>query len=197
MNIIVTGFEAFHKNGENPTEEVIKLLPRSIKGHNIIPLLLPVLYEESFNILLEKLQDVDADVIILLGLAGGRKGITPERVAINIADASIPDNNGVLHQDKKIIEDGKNAYFATLPIKDIVSKLQEKHIDTYISNSAGAYVCNDIMYRTLHYIETYNFNIKAGFIHVPFMDEQDSRGMYSMPLPTILEGVIDAIKVCL
>lgn len=195
MNIIVTGFEAFHKNGENPTEEVIKLLPTNIRGHKIFPLLLPVLYEESFNLLKEKMQEMDADIIILLGLAGGRKGITPERVAININDASIPDNAGVCYQDRTIIEEGKNAYFATLPIKDIVSKLKEKHIDSYVSNSAGGYVCNDLMYRTLHYIETYNFNIKAGFIHVPFMDEQDSRGMYSMPLPTILEGIIDAIKV--
>lgn len=195
MNIVVTGFEAFHTNGENPTEEVVKLLPRSIRGHKLYPLLLPVLYKESFDKFIELIKDIDVDVIIHLGLAGGREGITPERIAVNLNDASIKDNNGVILRDKKIIEDGENAYFSTLPIKQIVSKLKEKHIDAYISNSAGLYVCNDLMYRTLHYINKNNLNIKAGFIHVPFMDEQDSKGKYSMPLPSILEGVIDAIKL--
>lgn len=195
MNIVVTGFEAFHTNDANPTEEVVKLLPRSMKGHVITPILLPVEYNQSFNVLQEKIKNKEIDVIILLGLAGGRLGITPERVAINLNDASIPDNKGLLLQDKQIIENGKNAYFSTLPIKDIVSKLKEKHIDSYISNSAGLYVCNDLMYRTLHYIDSNKLDIKAGFIHVPYMTEMDSKGKYSMPLTSILEGVIDAIKL--
>ncbi len=197
MNIVVTGFEAFHKNNENPTEEVIKLLPRNIKGHKIIPTLLPVLYNESFQELKKVIEQYKPEVVISLGLAGGRIGITPERVAVNIADASIGDNNKVVKTDETIETEGKNAYFTTLPIKAMIAKLKEKHIDCYISNSAGAYVCNDLMYRTLHYIELNKLEIKAGFIHVPYMTEQEAFGKYQMPLPDILEAVIDCIKVSL
>lgn len=197
MNIVVTGFEPFNNDEENPTQEVIRLLPKSIKGHMITGLELPVVYKESFSILEKSLLDLKPEIVICLGLASGRKGITPERIAVNMNNASITDNNGLLLQDQTIIDSGENAYFSQLPLNNMITVLKEKHIDCSISNSAGLYVCNDIMYRLLHYTNKNKLDIKAGFIHVPLMDEQEHGDKYSMPLDRILEGVIDCIKTCL
>ncbi len=197
MNILVTGFEPFQNSQENPTQEIVRLLPKGIKGHKIIPLELPVLYKESFLKLRAEIEKHKPDVVICLGLAAGRKGITPERVAINVNDSKYPDNSGTVYFDEVIIEGSKNAYFSTLPIRDMISIMEEKHIDCSISNSAGLYVCNDIMYRLLHYIDENKLNIMAGFIHVPLMSEQDYKNNYHMPLTTILEGIIDSIKTCI
>ena len=198
MNIIVTGFEAFLKNNENPSLEVIRLLPKSIKGHFIHTLELPVAYDDCFDPLKKLIEKVNPEIVICLGLAQGRKFITPERVAINLKDVSAPDNNGLIQQDVKISETGKNAYFTTLPIKQMVANMTEKGIPARLSNTAGTYVCNNVMYHLLEYNERNNLKMKAGFIHVPLMDEQkNDQGHFSLPLPTILEGIIDSIKACL
>ena len=198
MNIIVTGFEAFLKNNENPSLEVIRLLPKSIKGHFIHTLELPVAYDACFDPLKKLIEEVNPEIVICLGLAQGRKFITPERVAINLKDVSAPDNNGLIQQDVKISETGKNAYFTTLPIKQMVANMTEKGIPARLSNTAGTYVCNNVMYHLLEYNERNNLKMKAGFIHVPLMDEQkNDQGHFSLPLPTILEGIIDSIKACL
>ena len=198
MNLLITGFEAFLENEENPTEEILKLLPNSIYGNSITKVLLPVVYDECFEILLPIIDDVKPDVIINLGLAGGRKAISLERVAININDSKQKDNKGNIPQDEVIIESGESAYFSTLPIKQMMKNIQIKNIPVEISNSAGTYVCNNLMYHVLHYICDSNMSIKAGFIHVPFMSEQlDNPKETSLPFDIILEGVIDAIKTCL
>ena len=195
MKILVTGFEAFHTNGENPSQEVVRLLPKTLKGHTIIPLELPVRYDLCFELLRIVIDTEKPDVIINLGLAQGRKQITPERIAINLDDASIADNSGTLRQGAKIELDAENAYFTTLPVGYIVTKLTEKGIPAKISNHAGTYICNHLMYQTLHYIHTNDLPIKAGFIHLPLMDEQNNdETMFSLPLHTLLEAVIDAIK---
>lgn len=196
MNILVTGFEAFLDNQKNPTQEVVRLLPNTIKGHKIIGIELPVIYKESFEILKKNILTYEPEIVICLGLASNRSMITPERIAININDSLHPDNAGNVLVDLPIIPSGKNAYFSSLPIKKIVSKLTEKHIKSKISNSAGLYVCNDLMYRLLHFVEVSQSQIKAGFIHVPLMKEQtDSEN--AMPLNMILESVIEAIKLSL
>ncbi len=197
MKIIITGFEPFLDSEENPTQEIIKLLPKSIYGNELIKVELPVIYDECFNILLKIIEEKKPDVIINLGLAGGRKAISIERVAININDSSSPDNKGVILQDKQIIKAGKNAYFSTLPIKQIMKNIEKKKIPVEISNSAGTYVCNNLMYHALHYIYINNLDIKAGFIHVPYMKQQVKEEVNSLPLDVILEGVIDSIKACL
>ncbi len=198
MKILVTGFGSFLENEENPTEELLKLLPKSIRGNELIKIKLPVIYDECFDVLRKIIDDEKPDYIYMLGLAGDRTAITPERVAININDARGPDNIGRTPVDEVIVPNGKNAYFSTLPIKEIVEKLQLQHIPAYISNTAGTYVCNNIFYHTMHYIDQNDLQIKAGFIHVPFMTEQlgDSKH-FSLKLYTILEGIIDAIKIVL
>jgi len=198
MKILVSGFEAFHKNDENPSQEVVRLLPETLKGHTIIPLELPVRYDLCFELLRVVLETEKPDVIINLGLAQGRQHITPERIAINLDDASIPDNNGTLRQGAKIELDADNAYFSTLPVGLIVDRLLKKGIPAKVSNHAGTYICNHLMYQTLHYIKVNNLNIKAGFIHLPLMDEQNKdKTIFSLPLQTLLEAILDAIDVCL
>lgn len=197
MKIVVTGFEAFHNNNENPSLEVVRLLPKSIKGHEIHTLELPVLFDECFKPLQDCIDDVKPDVVICLGLAQGRKWITPERVAINLKDVSIADNAGTMFEGNPIIEDGENAYFSTLPIKKMVSNMKSKSIPSMVSNTAGLYVCNNVMYHLLHYNKINNLEMKVGFIHVPMMDEQiNEKNHFSLPLTTILEGIIDSIKAC-
>lgn len=195
MKILVTGFEAFHKNNENPSQEVVRLLPETIEGHTIIPLELPVRYDLCFELMRVVMDTEMPDLIISLGLAQGRTHITPERIAINLDDASIPDNSGTLRQGAKIELDAENAYFTTLPVGKIVASLNKIGIPAKISNHAGTYICNHLMYQVLHYIHTEKLPIKAGFIHLPLMDEQTKDdAMFSLPLSTLLEAVIDAIK---
>lgn len=198
MNIIVTGFEPFLDNKINPTLEVLSLLPKSIYGNEIIKVKLPVVYDECFDVLKPYIDKYEPGIILNLGLAPGRSKISLERVAINQNSSSHGDNSGNIIFDKPIIEDGKNAYFSMLPLRKIEKILNRKDVPVEVSNTAGLYICNNIMYHVLHYIEVNELKTKAGFIHVPFMDNQVSgRGTKSLPLVIILEGIIDAIKATL
>jgi pyroglutamyl-peptidase len=195
LNIIVTGFEPFLDNDINPTLEVLELLPKSIKGNNIITVKLPVVYDQCFTVLKPYIDKYKPGVIINLGLAPRRKNISLERVALNVNSSTHGDNSGVVKIDESIILNGKNAYFSKLPLREIYNVLNKKGISVEISNTAGLYICNNIMYHVLHYIDINNLNTKAGFIHVPFMDKQVKNKLdNSLPLVTMLEGVIDAIK---
>jgi pyroglutamyl-peptidase len=198
MKILITGFGGFLLNNENPTIEVLKLLPKRIYGHQIIVAELPVVYDECFDVLLPLIEKYKPEIIINLGLAGGRKAISLERVALNINDSKSPDNNGNIFLDKPVILTGENAYFSTLPLKKIMKRIQIKKIPVEISNTAGLYVCNNLMYHVLHYLSQNNLDVKAGFVHVPFMDEQEAaKNNNSLKLAIILEGVIDIVKACL
>ncbi len=198
MNILISGFGSFHDHEENPTEEILKLLPKSIYGNKLYKILLPVVFDECFNILLPVIKDCMPDIIINLGLAGGRNAINLERVAINVSDSTYSDNSGNSPTNEVIIESGNNAYFSTLPLRKIVESIERKNNPVAISNTAGTYVCNNLMYHVLHYIHTNNLDIKAGFIHVPYMTKQlKNKDENSLPLDVLLEGVIDAIKACL
>ncbi len=195
MNIIVTGFEPFLDNDINPTLEVLELLPKSIKGNSIITVKLPVVYNQCFTVLKPYIDKHKPGVIINLGLAPRRKNISLERVALNINSSIHGDNKGIVKIDENIIKNSKNAYFSKLPLREIYNVLNKKGIPVEISNTAGLYICNNIMYHVLHYIDINNLNTKAGFIHVPFMDEQVKNKLEnSLPLVTMLEGIIDAIK---
>lgn len=198
MNIIVTGFEPFLDNDLNPTLEVLELLPKSIKGNPIITVKLPVEYDKCFDILKPYIDEYNPGIIINLGLAAKRTGISLERVALNMSSSVHQDNTGVIKVDERIIEGGENAYFSKLPLRKIYDILDIKGIPVEISNSAGLYICNNLMYHVMHYIKVNSLDIKAGFVHVPFMDEQVKDKLdSSMPLVRILEGVIDAIKATL
>lgn len=195
MKIMVTGFGRFLEHEANPTKEVLALLPKSIQGHQILTMELPVIFDECFTALKNVIADERFDVIIMLGLAGGRTAITPERIAINLKDGKLPDNVGNMPKDEVIIQDGPMAYLSTLPLRKIEERLLLKNIPVMISNTAGLYVCNNVFYHVMHYINTNSLRIKAGFIHVPYMDEQTKpEQAFSLPIDQILEAIVETIK---
>lgn len=195
MKILITGFDAFGGEKINPASLILDKLGDEIDGHKLEKLLLPTKFVGSADILEKKIIQTRPDIIISLGQAGGRADITVERVAINIADASIADNDGKMPIDEKIRWDGENAYFSTLPIKAIVENLRKNQIPASVSNSAGTYVCNFIMYNDLYFADKYK-NISAGFIHVPYLPAQvlDKRNMASMSLENMVKAVEIIIK---
>lgn len=195
MKVIVTGFGRFLDNEQNPTKEVLKALPKEIDDKEIFPIELPVIFDECFEYLKPFIEEIKPDVIIELGLAAGRVAIMPERVALNVKDARGPDNIGYQPVDEVIRKDGKNAYFSTLPIRQIEEKLKENNIPVAISNTAGLYVCNNIMYHVAYYIDQNGLDTKSGFIHVPMSDElKGEKEVFTLPQSTINEAVIDIIK---
>jgi pyroglutamyl-peptidase len=169
--LLLTGFVPFLDFKVNPTEEIARQLNgRRIGNYEIAGKVLPVEFHQTAERALEYLEEVRPDVVIALGLAGGRNKITPERIAINCSDGA-PDNNGVALQDAVIKEDGPAGYFSTLPIRRFTNVLQEKGYPAQISNSAGTYLCNFVMYNLLHHIKKEQMNTKAGFVHIPASHE--------------------------
>ena len=171
MKIIVTGFDPFGGEKINPSIECVKALP-DIEGVELIRLELPTVFKESAKRLNEVINDVKADAVLSVGQAGGRLGITMERIAINVDDARIPDNISQQPIDEAIQLDGEAAYFTTLPIKRIVKAIREAGISAEVSNSAGTFVCNHIMYQALFAATKAEKTFKAGFMHIPFIPEQ-------------------------
>ena len=171
MKIIVTGFDPFGGETINPSIECVKALPE-IEGVELIRLELPTVFKESAKRLNEVINDVKPDAVLSVGQAGGRPGITMERIAINVDDARIPDNISQQPIDEEIQVEGEAAYFSTLPIKRIVKAIREAGISAEVSNSAGTFVCNHIMYQALFAATKADKPFKAGFMHIPFIPEQ-------------------------
>lgn len=196
MKILVTGFDPFGGENINPAYEVVKKLSENIGGAEVIKLQIPTAFNKSLENTIEKIKEVNPDFVLNIGQAGGRFDITVERVAININDARIPDNLNQQPVDVKIDESGENAYFATIPIKSIVEMIKSKNIPASISNSAGTYVCNNVMYGVLNYIHKNNLNIQAGFIHIPFLFQQiiDKKNSPAMDLHTMVIAIETAIE---
>ena len=167
--LLLTGFEPFLTFPINPTNDIVKQLDGEvIGGYKIISLTLPVDYKESEKRILQAIDEVEPDAVMSLGLAAGRFKITPERIAINIKDGAA-DNQGVTLQDQAIVNRGNDAYFTTLPIRKMVERLKEEGLPAEISNSAGTYLCNNVMYAVLHHWS--KGEKLAGFIHIPASHE--------------------------
>ena len=172
MRVLITGFDKFGGESINPSNLCVNSLPDIIDNIEIKKITLPTVFKDSSHVLEENIDSFSPNIIICVGQAGGRSKITPERIAINIDDARIPDNIGNSPIDETIRKDGENAYFSTLPIKAIVDELNKNNIPSTISNTAGTFVCNHIMYESLYLTSTKYPNIKAGFIHIPYIEEQ-------------------------
>lgn len=171
--ILITGFEPFGGESINPSYEAIKKIDSHHLACEIHMLELPVVFYESSRIIIDKVHDLEPDVVVMVGQAGGRKEISIERVAINIDDSMTPDNKGVSPIDDPIAIFGPKAYFSTLPIKNIHAALKNAHIPCNISNTAGTYVCNHIFYSVMHELEQQkNKEVIAGFVHVPYETNQ-------------------------
>ncbi|HFU4203886.1 TPA: pyroglutamyl-peptidase I [Streptococcus suis] len=195
MKIVVTGFDPFDKEVINPALEVVKQLPDRIAGAEIIKLQVPTVFHKSAAVLEDKMRECQPDVVLCIGQAGGRAELTPERVAINQDDARIADNEGQQPIDVPIREDGKTAYFSTLPIKAMVEAIRQVGLPASVSNTAGTFVCNHLMYQALYLAEKEFSRTKAGFLHIPFLPEQvvNKSGVASMSLADMVKGVTVAI----
>ena len=192
MKIIVTGFDPFGGEKINPSIECVKALTE-IEGVELIRLELPTVFKESAKCLNEVINDVKPDAVLSVGQAGGRAGITMERIAINVDDARIPDNISQQPIDEAIQLDGEAAYFTTLPIKRIVKAIREAGISAEVSNSAGTFVCNHIMYQSLFAATKADKPFKAGFMHIPFIPEQTT-DKPSLPLEESTRALQIAIE---
>lgn len=196
MKVLITGFDPFGGEKINPAWEAVKALPDNIDGIEVVKLQIPTVFKKSAKKLFENIDSVKPDVVICVGQAGGRYEFSVERVAINVDDGRIPDNDGYQPVDSPVFEDGENAYFSTLPIKAIVEEVKKVGIPSAVSNTAGTYVCNHIMYSLLYYLNKNNLNIKGGFIHVPFIPEQvvEKKNTPYMELTRITKALEIAIK---
>ena len=201
MKILVTGFQPFGGESMNPAYEAVKLLPQQMEGAALIKKEIPVVFDEGAEVVRQAIQEEKPDVVICVGQAGGRAGVTPEFVGINYADARIPDNAGNSPMSQPIKADGENAYFTGLPVKAMVTAMKAENIPAAISYSAGTYVCNDVMYQLLYYLNTEfaDQNIRGGFIHVPFCDEQvvNKPGVPALSLTTIARGLELCIRAAI
>ena len=195
MKILVTAFDPFGGDSINPAQEAVRMLRDTISGAEIVKLDVPVVFGKSVAVVYEAMKKEKPDVTLCIGQAGGRFCITPERVAINIDDGRIPDNEGNQPVDQPIFEDGDAAYFASIPIKAMVDKIKSVGIPAAVSNTAGTYVCNHLMYGVLYHIAKEFPGMKGGFVHVPFLHEQvlERRDVPSFSKEDIVKGLEAAI----
>lgn len=189
--LLITGFEPFGGEKINPSWEAVKLLPDEIGDFSITKAEIPVVFGKAAETVIKIAKDLSPDAIICVGQAGGRTGITPEMVAVNLRFASIPDNEGNQPKDVPVIEKGENAYFSTLPVRKMSEAISDSGITSSVSYSAGTYVCNDLIYSVLHRYK--NTDTKACFVHVPFIPEQTA-DKPSMELENIAKALETAIK---
>ena len=193
--ILLCAFDPFGGESVNPALMAIGQV--SFEGVDLRKAEVPTVFYKSVARVCNIIDEFNPDAVIMIGQAGGRDKITPERVAINISDARINDNEGNRPTDEPIVEDAPAAYFSTLPIKDIVRALTDEGIPAEVSNSAGTFVCNHLMYGVLHHIANRGIDCAAGFIHIPYLPEQtgEKAGVASLPLETDVRAVEIALGV--
>ena len=172
MKVLVTGFDPFGGEPINPAWEAVKAMKDTIAGAEIVKMQIPTVVGSTIEKIHQKMKELQPDLVISVGQAGGRFGVTPERVAINVTDARIPDNEGNQPIDEPIFPDGPAAYFSNLPVKAMVQAIKDAGYPSVLSNSAGTYICNHVMYGILYYIEKEFPNVRGGFIHVPYAPSQ-------------------------
>ena len=189
--LLITGFAPFGGGDVNPSWMAVQALPARIGDFELYKMELPTVFGEAAALVLAKAEEIGADMVLSVGQAGGRDAVTPERIAVNIRDARIPDNAGNQPRGEFVAPDGPAAYFATVPVEKMAQAIRDRQIRATVSNSAGAFVCNDVMYCLLHAFA--GTPVKAGFIHVPYVPAQ---GQPNMPLEQTVAALIAAIEAC-
>lgn len=195
MKVLITGFDPFGGEAVNPALEAVKRIPDQIGEAEVIKLEIPTVFGKSLEKIEEAMELHKPDVVISVGQAGGRFGVTPERVAINMDDARITDNEGNQPVDINVYPDGENAYFTNLPIKAMVQAMVQSGIPASVSNTAGTFVCNHVMYGILYMIHKKYPGVRGGFIHVPYIPAQVT-GKANMP-SMALEDITKGLEVCI
>lgn len=189
--LLITGFDPFGGNTVNPSWMAVEALPEKVGDYTLCKLAIPTVFGKAAAMVLEKAAEFLPDLILCVGLASGRSAVTPERIAVNIRDARIPDNEGNQPQGGFVVSEGPAAYFSTAPVEKIAQAIRNIHIPAVVSNSAGTFVCNDVLYSLLHHYA--DFSTAVGFIHVPNTPEL---GVPSMPLEQIVKALHVAILAC-
>jgi pyroglutamyl-peptidase len=187
----VTGFEPFGGYLENPSGEIAQALDgTTLDGATVRGRVLPVSRVRAPAVLAQLLDELDPALVLLLGVAPGRAALTIERVAVNVLDFPIADNDGEVHVDEPVFEDGPAAYFSTLPIRTIAEAWKDAGIPGHVSDTAGAFLCNEIFYTARHL--TSDRGTPAGFLHLPQVATEAARRpepVASMPLAAMIDGV--------
>ena len=187
--LLITGFDPFGGETINPSWEAVKLLPEQIGSYEICKMEIPTVFGLAAQTVLRKAEEICPDVILCVGQAGGRQAVTPERVAINVRSARICDNAGNQPVEEPVVAQGADGLFATVPVVDMVKSIVDAGLPGAVSNTAGTFVCNDTLYTLLHHYA--GTNVRAGFIHVPYLPAQ---GTPNMPLEDIAAALTAAIK---
>lgn len=192
--LLITGFEPFGGETVNPSWEAVRLLPEELGDYRLTKLQIPTVFGRAAGTVLEAARTLQPDVILCIGQAGGRSGVTPEVVGINLREARIPDNAGNQPENVPVVENAPAAYFSTVPVRAMVASIRDAGVPAALSYSAGAFVCNDVLFSLLHhYRET---ETRVGFVHVPFLPEQAKENAPSLPLADIVRALTAAIGVC-
>ena len=194
--ILLTGFTPFGDETINPSWEAVRVLhDREIAGHRVVARLLPTVFAASRRELEAAVRDIRPTILLGVGQAGGRSRLSIERVAINVQDARLPDNEGAQPIDEPVMPGGPSAYFSTLPIKAMLAALQSAGLPAEVSNTAGTYVCNHVAYLMLH-LATRTPGARAGFIHIPYLPAQAARlsGAPSMAAEDVVRGLAVALE---
>lgn len=196
MKILVTGFDPFGGEPVNPSIETVKLLPDRIGDTEVVKLEIPTVCHKSIAAIDAKIAECDPDVILSIGQAGGSPAIDVERVGINCDDARIPDNEGNQPVDEPVFADGPDAYFSTLPIKAIVKRIREAGVPASVSNTAGTFICNHVLYGVRYLCEHKYPGKRSGFIHIPYLPSQvvDKPGEPSMSQESMVKAITAAIE---
>lgn len=198
MRVLLTGFDPFGGESVNPAFEAVALVAKTIQSYEIIKLEIPTVFGKSIQVIDQAIKLHNPDIVLAIGQAGGRMCLAIERVGINIDDGRIPDNEGNQPIDEVIEANGASAYFTNLPIKRMVEAIKAHNIPAVVSNSAGTYVCNHVLYGIMHLINTKYDHIRGGFIHVPYLPEQVVSGNQpSMSLEMIKRGIEIAIETAI
>jgi pyroglutamyl-peptidase len=190
--LLITGFDPFGGASVNPAREAVMALPDVVGDYALTKLEIPTVFGLAAETVLQAAEILCPDVILCVGQAGGRAAITPEVVAINLREASIPDNAGNQPKNMPVVENAPAAYFSTLPVRAMAEGVKAAGIPCSLSYSAGVFVCNDLLYTLLHHYD--GTDTRVGFVHIPYLPEQAGEGVASLPLEDAVRGLTAAIQ---
>ena len=190
--LLITGFDPFGGASVNPAREAVMALPDVVGDYALTKLEIPTVFGLAAETVLRAAEALCPDVILCVGQAGGRAAITPEVVAINLREASIPDNAGNQPKNMPVVENAPAAYVSTLPVRAMAEGVKAAGIPCSLSYSAGVFVCNDLLYTLLHHYD--GTDTRVGFVHIPYLPEQAGEGVASLPLEDAVRGLTAAIQ---
>lgn len=197
MKILLTAFDPFGGEPVNPAWEAVERV-RAPEGTELVRLQVPTVFGASGDLVCAAMERERPDLVLCVGQAAGRAALTPERVAINLMDASIPDNAGAQPAEEPILPGGPAAYFSNLPVKALAEAIRAAGVPAAVSNSAGTFVCNQLLYRVMDTVRKKYPTVRGGFIHVPCLPEQAERLGKEKTIPSLaLEEIVRGLEAAL